>query len=55
MVWTNRALVEGGEPRLLWVTPSKPGAYSVSVAASDLAGNTAGTSGTIVLGAGARA
>jgi hypothetical protein len=51
VVWTNRALVEGGDPRLLWVTPRKAGAYTVSVAATDLAGNTATTSGTIVLGA----
>ncbi len=50
VVWTNRALVEGGDPRLLWVTPRKAGTYTVSVAATDLAGNTAGTSGTIALG-----
>ena len=23
-VWTNRATVEGGKPRLLWVTPRSP-------------------------------
>ncbi len=51
VVWTNRALVEGGDPRLLWVTPRRAGTYTVSVAATDLAGNTAGTSGTIALGA----
>jgi len=55
VVWTNRALVQGGRPRLLWVTPRNGGAYSVSVAATDLAGNTAGTSGTIVLAPAARA
>jgi hypothetical protein len=51
VVWTNSALVESGRPRLLWVTPRKPGSYSVSIAAVDLAGNTATTSGTIALGA----
>ena len=51
VVGTNSALVEGGRPRLLWVTPRKPGAYSVSITAVDLAGNTANTSGTITLGA----
>jgi hypothetical protein len=51
VVWTNSALLEGGKPRLLWVTPRKPGAYSVSVTAVDLAGNTSSTSATIALGA----
>ena len=50
-MWTNSALVEGGKPRLLWVTPRKPGTYSVSITAVDLAGNTATTSGTIALSA----
>ena len=50
VVWTTSALVEGGDPRLLWVTPRKPGSYSVSLSATDLAGNTASTSGTIALG-----
>lgn len=54
VVWTNGALVEGGKPRLLWVTPDKPGTYSVSVSAADLAGNSATASGTIVLGTGGR-
>jgi hypothetical protein len=48
-VWTNSATVEGGKPRLLWVTPSKPGTYTVQLRAKDLAGNEASTSGTIVL------
>ncbi len=50
VVWTNSALVEGGKPRLLWVTPRTSGSYSVSITAVDLAGNAASTSGTIVLG-----
>jgi hypothetical protein len=48
-VWTNRARVEGGKPRLLWVTPSKPGSYEVSLRAVDLAGNEEAAEGTIVL------
>jgi hypothetical protein len=54
VVWTNSALVEGGKPRLLWVTPDRPGTYSVSIRAVDLAGNSATASGTIALGAPAR-
>lgn len=48
-VWTNAATVEGGKPRLLWVTPAKPGTYSVSLKARDLAGNEASASGTVVV------
>jgi D-glucuronyl C5-epimerase C-terminus len=49
VVWTNSALVEGGKPRLLWVTPKRPGTYTVTLRAVDLAGNAAGATGTIVL------
>jgi hypothetical protein len=49
VVWRNRATVERGRPRLLWVTPPRGGSYSVALAATDLAGNSAGTSGTIVV------
>jgi hypothetical protein len=49
VVWTNRALVEGGKPKLLWVTPSKPGSYSVTLLATDLAGNFSTATGTIVV------
>ncbi|HEX3692061.1 MAG TPA: D-glucuronyl C5-epimerase family protein [Solirubrobacteraceae bacterium] len=48
-VWTNSATVEGGRPRLLWVTPSKPGTYTVLLKARDLAGNEAVATGTIAL------
>lgn len=48
-VWSNRATVEAGTPRLLWVTPSKAGSYSVAVRARDLAGNEESTSGSIVV------
>jgi len=49
VVWRNRALVERGKPKLAWSTPAKGGSFSVTVAASDLAGNIATTSGTIVV------
>jgi hypothetical protein len=49
VVWTNGALVEGGRPRLLWVTPSNPGTYTVSIRAVDLAGNSATAGGTIAV------
>ena len=55
VVWTNKALVEGGRPRLLWVTPSADGTYSVTVSATDLAGNTASASGTVKVSRGAYA
>lgn len=48
-VWTNTVTVEGGRPRLLWVTPAKPGTYTVQLKARDLAGNEASASGTIAL------
>jgi hypothetical protein len=49
VVWTNSATVEHGRPRLLWVTPSAGGTFSVTLTATDLAGNFATTSGTIVV------
>src|SRR5271165_6518466 len=39
VVWTNTATVEGGRPRLLWVTPSAGGMFTVTLAARDLVGN----------------
>jgi D-glucuronyl C5-epimerase-like protein len=50
VVWSNSALLERGDPRLLWVTPSTAGTYEVSIHAVDLAGNTATASGTVTLG-----
>jgi hypothetical protein len=49
VVWTNSATVEHGRPRLLWVTPSAGGTFSVTLSATDLAGNFATTNGTIVV------
>jgi hypothetical protein len=49
IVWRNSATVERGRPRLLWVTPPRGGNYSVALAATDLAGNSASTSGTIAV------
>jgi len=49
VVWSNSATVESGKPRLLWITPAKGGTFSVTLVATDLAGNFATTSGTIVV------
>ena len=49
VVWSNSATVEHGRPRLLWATPAAGGSYSVTLTATDLAGNFATTSGTIVV------
>jgi hypothetical protein len=49
VVWTNSATVEHGKPRLLWVTPSKGGTFTVELTATDLAGNFSTTSGTVVV------
>jgi len=49
VVWSNRATVEHGKPKLLWVTPAKGGTFSVTLTATDLAGNFATTNGTIVV------
>jgi hypothetical protein len=48
-VWSNRATVEGGTPRLLWVTPSRAGVYQVTLRARDPAGNEAQGSGSIMV------
>jgi hypothetical protein len=48
-VWTNSATVEGGKPRLLWLTPSKAGTYSVGIKAVDLAGNEEVATGTVMV------
>ena len=48
-IWTNRATVEGGHPKLLWVTPGRSGSYSVTLSASDEAGNFSTAQGTIRL------
>ncbi len=54
VVWTNRVTVERGKPRLLWLTPAKAGSYSVTLTATDLAGNFATATGTITLAKGAK-
>jgi len=49
VVWTNSATVEHGKPKLLWVTPAKGGTFTVALTATDLAGNVASTSGTVLV------
>jgi hypothetical protein len=51
VVWTNSATVEHGRPRLLWITPTKGGIYTVTLRAVDLVGNSATASGTITVSA----
>ena len=54
VIWTNSATVSRGTPRVLWVTPSKPGTYEITLAASDLAGNFQTAHGTVRLAKGAK-
>jgi D-glucuronyl C5-epimerase C-terminus len=49
VVWRSSATVEAGRPRLLWVTPQRPGTYSAIFTATDPAGNFATAKGTIVV------
>jgi hypothetical protein len=48
-VWTNSAYVGRGKPKLLWSTPAGGGTFSVTVSATDPAGNFATANGTIVV------
>jgi hypothetical protein len=49
VVWTNRATVGRGKPRLLWLTPAGGGTFTVTLTAADPAGNFATTTGTIAV------
>jgi hypothetical protein len=49
VVWRNSATVERGKPRLLWITPSKGGTFSVELTATDLAGNFSTANGTVLV------
>jgi D-glucuronyl C5-epimerase C-terminus len=49
VVWTNRATVGRGKPRLLWLTPARGGTFTVTLTAADPAGNFATTTGTIAV------
>lgn len=51
VVWSNRATLAGGKPRLLWVTPSSGGIYEVNLSATDLAGNRETATGSIAVSA----
>ena len=48
-MWSNRATVERGRPRLLWITPAAGGTFAITLTATDLAGNFSTASGTIVV------
>ena len=49
VVATNSATLEHGKPKLLWVTPSGGGTFTITLTATDLAGNFATTSGTVTV------
>jgi hypothetical protein len=49
VIWRTSALVGAGKPRLLWPTPRAGGTFSVTLTATDLAGNGASARGTIVV------
>ena len=49
VVWSNSATVEHGDPKLLWLTPSGGGSFSVTLSARDLVGNFSTAVGTIVV------
>ncbi len=49
VVWRNRATVEHGKPRLLWVTPAGGGNFTVTLTATDLAGNFSTATGSITV------
>jgi len=51
VVWSNSATVGAGKPKLLWITPAKGGTFTVSLTATDLVGNFATATGTIVVSA----
>jgi hypothetical protein len=51
-VWTNSAYVGRGKPKLLWTTPKGGGTFSVTVSATDPAGNFATSTGTLVVSRG---
>ena len=48
-VWSNSAYLARGKPKLLWVTPKGGGTFSVTLSATDPAGNFATATGTIVV------
>ncbi|HWG08163.1 MAG TPA: D-glucuronyl C5-epimerase family protein [Solirubrobacteraceae bacterium] len=48
-VWTNSAYVSRGRPKLLWSTPAAGGTFSVTLTATDPAGNFSTATGTIVV------
>jgi D-glucuronyl C5-epimerase C-terminus len=49
IVWTNSATVERGRPRLLWLTPAKGGTFTITLSATDPAGNFATTNGSVTV------
>ncbi len=48
-VYSNRATLAAGKPRLLWPTPAAGGSFTVTLTAGDLAGNFSSATGTILV------
>ncbi|HEX4467674.1 MAG TPA: D-glucuronyl C5-epimerase family protein, partial [Solirubrobacteraceae bacterium] len=46
-VWSNGATLARGRPRLLWITPKGGGTYTITITATDLAGNFATSNATV--------
>jgi hypothetical protein len=51
-IWTNSAYLARGKPKLLWKTPAGGGNFSVTVTATDPAGNFASATGSIAVSRG---
>jgi hypothetical protein len=49
VLYSTRATVGAGRPRLLWPTPAKGGTFSVTLTAADLAGNFSTANGTLAV------
>jgi hypothetical protein len=49
VVWRNGATLESGHPRLLWLAPTRTGVYSVTLSATDPAGNFSTAQGKITV------
>jgi hypothetical protein len=49
VVWRNGATLESGRPRLLWLAPKRDGVYTVSLSATDPAGNFSTANGTVTV------
>jgi hypothetical protein len=49
VVWRNGATLESGRPRLLWLAPKRDGVYTVTLSATDPAGNFSTANGSVTV------